>query len=374
MRGPHRNHTKQRRSLFVVVVVSILALLVGAAEAHRRGNPTKQFSGDQSSPVLFITGLRPNSHDYVIARIHDIKPLAQLQPSQERVVSVNADLHDLRPLVLRPDRNEGVRAIAVPDFYLNNTATLRIAIWFPCRDVPPDVGVVVAPCFFEPLEPEFYFQTHLPSMEEGRRATFFIRHHKPQAMGMRDLAEDEEDEEDEEATTVEYVTGLDEYGNAIVQRPEDHKGPTTRASCWLPPPRSLELDPVPLDVARHSHWLQVTRLYHQSRGRHSAAAMAEEESMHPPLAIDEFGNPHPGLDPDVWYGYELKQHNPTEHKRATVDGQDMCRSWLLVSWRQGETAGWSVLPPHTRGGASPGSAGGGPGAVGSGGDFMRRAF
>lgn len=347
---------KKRRSHCLLVMSSPLGFLLlllwviapQASEAvsarHTRSleTPPRRFKGDHSSPVLILTGLRDMPTDYVVARIHDRKPASQARsPDDPRVVSVSADLHDLRPKFINANRApEGVRALAVPDFVVNRTSTLRLAIWFPCDDPPEDVGLVVMPCFYEPLDPSKYGQTHIPSAGRGRRISFFIRHHDP---ANRSHGQDAAANED---GVVEYVSGLDHDGHPILRPVADHVGDTTRVTCWRPPPRALELDAVPVDLERHSHRLQVTNLYYQSRSRHSGTASF-------PQAGDAFGNPQQNHDPDVWYGYKVVQHMPVDRDAAAVDGRNYCRSWILVAMNHGDTPGWTTLPPHSRGDTGP---------------------
>lgn len=336
----------------MMVVVS--PMTIGAGEDP----PNVRFAHDRSSPAIVITGLRDNTTDYIIAEVHR---RIQGVPNGVggNVVSTRVDLHDLTRTFMRdPDAaaaaaaKGGPRVLSCPDFLLNQTAALRLTIWYPCDDVPSGVGILPTPCFYERIDPAEYLDPAVHGHRHttvGRRTVFAIHHPGHINETWLDLARKTVERDSERAAMLQKYAA------------EDYRGATTRATCWYPSAGSTEHDMLPINLKTHMHRLLLGDLHYKrpvprDRRRRSGQSADQEppawlieKEQHDSVAVDP--------QPEGWYGSMKAVENTDATLMDPIDrsgnpvavhGRRYCRSIITVSTTRdnggsGGARGWSVV-------------------------------
>lgn len=269
-----------------------------------------------STPVLVVKGLRDAELDILAARVYD--------PSQPSAKDTDRPplpkLYDLTPVILpRVDAESGeVRILAVPEFQLNQTSQLRVALWYPCYHRPEGVELLLMPCFFQSLSRDEYVAgTAATSTHEGRRVVFHMRHHAPPTAKAASSSNNDTASPDQDDPTSESLfdasLGMDDVS------------PTTRVTCWLPETDALLKRAHPVKVEEGSHWIRMRSLHYSER----------REGM--------FANRDDPL-PAVWYDYEVVPHGEVDipTKDVLIRGRKYCRSWLWVTVPETHSHKWLI--------------------------------
>ena len=187
-----------------IILLSFMTIMCGfyveqgfAKKKSNEDNDPKQkpwhsYDSRKSSPLLFVSGLKPQPDHFFMTRVYD---------HVNNYTSPEFQLN-LTTILLRNEKENDpypARILAVPQFELNHTSLLRISVMYPCRDPPPkEFGINFVPCWYEPLTSEEY-NTYMPSsIEDGKKATFYLRYHpEPVSEGDNDVDEKKNTKSDE---------------------------------------------------------------------------------------------------------------------------------------------------------------------------------
>jgi len=276
-----------------IFIITLLTLLVGAAvgdsgdisrelkfdaSAIRPPPEKKSEGGLTTSPLLIIGGFgQPSDHYYLRPQI--------LEASNNRPVAARSV--DFAPTLIRHhDKLKGEigdrRLMALPDFQLNRTSVLRLALWFPCYKRPTQkLSFSMAPCVFQRLSDEEYEKRTPPQALPGREVSLYLK--------------------------------------------DDTSGNYIHAVCWFPRDEVLDQSPMTrLNVAHRSYSIDIQHVFQQD-----PEALEGENEI---CVVDEEGQRADSKVPSVWYGFTTVSTDPTEFSPVSPPpGHDtMCRSWIQI--------------------------------------------
>lgn len=306
--------------------------------------PTKEFTAQDSSPVLVISNLdQYKSVMHITADVitHDPKAGQSYQKVPPFDVG-NANITGLR-------LPAGMNAYGVPDFRLNHTAALEFKFWTPCDQEPEGVfELTLMPCFYSPFEAEEGRRPE-PYFSHGQRGTMYIPHYVPEDLRYPSYAAYLEAQRAKRAAAAE-AGNCTEGGECELEAPETVRL-NTRVDCWFPPHRDVEALATPINLIGHDHRVGVrdvvyqrvpttappsgeTEVYYDTRIKEFPAKRLEPI----PEAVKEAA---PGPVPEIVDGAVL------------IDGVRYCRSTLQVfasdaaddSKLASEPVGWTIASP-----------------------------
>jgi len=346
------------QSIFLTIALSILASLCVFQSPHRvcaaardispiidadrmLSAPNIQFTPDKSSPALIVSGLRDHETDYIVADVY--RPGAKHSSEREdgtgasksEVRTRTVQLHDLSAQFFgEGNAPENLRVLAAPDYYLNDTAHLRLTFWFPCDDPPtPSVELIATPCFFEPIDPIEYLSAHAHGdqrTEAGRKTTFRIHHPPHIDPNWIDAVYDAHEMGTHDIVGMEH---LERYSTT------DYKGATTRAVCWFPEAGSTKHSGMPVNMLVNMHRMHLGDLHYKRPMATGRIDMSDDQ------------RPTVNRQPEVWYGTaQIKENthakllDPIDRSGhpVSVGKRPYCRSVLTINTKA-ESEGWTVI-------------------------------
>lgn len=293
---------KKARLLATTTCVYVLLLVAGTAialeETHDLDPPSKHLNFDldainppptkentkqeggglTTSPLLIIGGFgQPSDHYYLRPQILEA---SNPQPVPARSV-------DFAPTLIRHHENlknevGAQRLMALPDFQLNRTSVLRLALWFPCYKRPSQkISFSMAPCVFQRLSNEEYEKRTPPQALPGREVSLYLK--------------------------------------------DDTSGDYIHAVCWFPRDEVLDQSPMTwLNLAHRSYAIRIQHVFQQDPD-----SLDGESEI---CVIDAEGQRTDSKVPSVWYGFTTESTDPTEFSPGPPPpGHDtMCRSWIQI--------------------------------------------
>lgn len=220
--------------------------------------PTKEFSAQDSSPVLVIGNLSDYEsvmHITADVVIQDPKTGAK---SYSKIPVFDLGVPSMTGLKLPP----GVHAFGVPDFHANHTAALEFKFWTPCDWDPLDIfDLTLMPCFYTPFEAE-EGKTQYPYFSHGQRGTMYMPYHIPEDLRHESYAKYLEAQEARRA-----AGNCTEDGDCTLSGDDDDEAPivriNTKVDCWFPPHRNLETLATPIHLFEHDTRVAIRDLVYQ---------------------------------------------------------------------------------------------------------------
>lgn len=344
----------QRRVIYIILGVIVYQSLLACATPSLSSPSIVPGPDTCTSPLLFVKGLKRQPTHYLIPKIH----------VEGQETDGLPQYHDLRPILIHNHANDHVqddrpvRVLAVPDFCLNQTSQLRIAIWYPCADPPnqkKDAGdrddddrdagefsVTIVPCRFSALNKDEYLSPQESTMSPGREATFYLRHHDPPVKSRKPqhnsrigplATVDLLDTNDASECVLDLDQLSEDEGDDGIDKVRGIAAATTKSVCWLPSADVLHQGMTPLDIAKHGYLLQInTMQFTEAPTDVTMAAM-----------LDEVVPTDPAENPRAWYGFTVHEKWPVQHNAASVFGRNYCRSWLVIKLAHQADASWTKI-------------------------------
>ena len=306
--------------------------------------PTKEFSAQESSPVLVISNLdQYKSVMHITTDVITHNPKAGQSYQKVPPFDVgNANITGLR-------LPAGMHAYGVPDFRLNHTAALEFKFWTPCDQEPEGVfELTLMPCFYSPFEPE-EDKRYEPYFSHGQRGTMYIPHYVPEDLRYPSYAAYLEAQRAKRAAEAGNCTedGVCELG------PPETVRLNTRVDCWFPPHRDVEALATPINLIGHDHRVSVRDIVYQRAP--ATSPPSGESEVYYDTRIKEF--PAKRLEP-VPEAVKEAAHGAVPEivdGAVLIDGVRYCRSTLQVfasdaaddSKLASEPVGWTIASPTT---------------------------